>query len=156
LLGHQIGHERLLAIRRSGRANVAAVASEQVRRTGIGSRDVFRAWRSLAVQLEDPTLSVSGIRVRLEGRAGAAALWEKLCAEAVSESGLVSRDEVWLYGAELVRALRSIVIPECLGVDEKRALVTALCERVKSEATALRPPAEAQPWFRRVKRFYGI
>lgn len=117
--------------------------------------DVFRAWWCAAKDLENPLLSVSGFRLALEGAMGTAAVWKAI--QQAADDGHLLVDEVWLYGAELLRSLDacdfSKVTPNEVGV--KKKILRAFCKRVRTELLALMGDASGEPMLRKVQAFYA-
>ena len=180
LLGGRAGHERMTTIyeRRGGAglsAMLAAIFGE-----GFGPADVFKAWWGLGRELSSaPTLAA--FRARLLGATGAKVVWRALVAtcgaptEAASEEvagreatttpstgptteptlASLSREEVWIYGCELVRELQRL---ELTAGPDRRAcqrLRDALVAEISAELPSLAPPVEAS-WLGAVQRFYGV
>jgi hypothetical protein len=150
LHGRRIGAERLATIiSERGQAGAESVL-ESIFGSGFGPIDVFKAWWGIAHDLAQP-ISVPAFRHRLRGPMGVAIVWERLRAEV--DRG-VSPDEVWIYGCELLLALRSIVLPQGADRDAKLALVAELIGVLESSIASMRPPSEGRPWLGSVVRFY--
>jgi hypothetical protein len=126
---------------------------------GFGPNDVFRAWFGVVADLADPTLSMVGFRARLDGAIGLRALWKRM-KEAASElyadapDETLSFDEAWLYGAELLRALRALELPEGPDRDGKCELLGGFMQALRADLAELKPSEERRSWVRRIRDFY--
>ncbi len=153
LLGNSIDIERAAKItaRRTpggnGRENPGSFFGD-----GFMPTDVFRAWWSVAKELQDPHLSVQAVRVRLEGTLGVDAAWTSML-DAVEQKSL-SSEEVWFYGAELLRTLTSIKLPESEDKAAKAQLIEALRERVRNDLGRLNFDDQGSFWLNSVFDFY--
>jgi hypothetical protein len=152
-LGRRIGAERVLQIveRKAAGDDEAGLAT--IFGEGFGPTDVFRAWWSVAADLADPSLSVQAFRLRVEGALGVGAAWARMVEEAGRQTLPV--EEVWFYGAELLRELSGVVLPPTADRDAKQALLTAFCDRVRNDLAGLNLAAEAHPWAQRILTFYA-
>ncbi|TXH04058.1 MAG: hypothetical protein E6R07_08950 [Nevskiaceae bacterium] len=153
LLGRRIGAERAIQIaeRRErdpgGNDELAAIFGD-----GFGPTDVFRAWWSVADDLRDPSLSVQGFRLRLEGALGAGAAWACML-DAVKAKPLTP-EEIWFYGAELLRTLGEVDMPPAEDRDAKDAVLKTFCARVRDDLRSLAIDAGPRPWVERITAFY--
>lgn len=153
LLGRRIGAERAIQIaERRGRGpgdndELAAIFGD-----GFGPTDVFRAWWSVAEDLRDPSLSVQGFRLRLEGALGAGAAWA--CMLDAVKAQTLTPEETWFYGAELLRALGEVDMPPAEDRDAKDAVLKTFSARVRGELGSLAIDAGPRPWVKRITAFY--
>jgi len=119
LLAHRIGTERSVQIserRTSGTDGTDDLSS--FFGEGFGPTDVFRAWWSVAEDLQDPDLSAPAFRLRLEGSLGVRAVWE--CMLTATDQKSLPVEEVWFYGAELLRTLAEVKLLS-IGDQDKKA-----------------------------------
>lgn len=153
LLGRRIGSERALQIAEKR----AATAAENEELSaffgeGFGPTDVFRAWWSVAEELRVPTLSLQAFRLQLEGSLGAGAAWR--CMLDATAQNELTPEEVWFYGAELLRELRDIELPSSTDRDAKRAHLADFAARVRTDMKTLRIDMGQQPWVKHIVSFY--
>lgn len=153
LLGRRIGAERAIQMAEI-RAKSAVDGSELGGYFGEGFEptDVFRAWWSAAEDLVDPVLSVPAFRLRLEGSLGIGAAW-KCMVDAVSKKELTS-EEVWFYGAELLRSLGEVSLQDGEDQKPKHAILAAFTGRVAGDLNALNLDGGQHPWVKRIVAFY--
>jgi len=152
-LGRRIGAERAVQI--AGRRATGTGENDELNAFfggGFGPTDVFRAWWSVAEDLQDATLSVQAFRLRLEGGLGVGAAWQCMVDAAAVKSMPV--EEVWFYGAELIRTLREVELPAAEDRDAKGEVLSRFCERVRSNLGDLRFMAGTRPWLKRILAFY--
>lgn len=154
LAGHRVDRERLGVHRAAQGSNGATSLLAAIFGEGFGPADVFRAWHSLEKQLAAPGQSVAGFKLRLNGAFGAWPIWLKL-REAV-ESSELSREEAWFYGAELLRGLAAVPVPEQVERKAKLALLRDFTTRLRSALEPLAPDSSADSWLERVRRFYEV
>lgn len=153
LLGRRIGAERAvqIAARRANDADdsdlLCAFFGE-----GFGPTDVFRAWWSVAEDLQDDPLSVQAFRLRLDGALGLGAAWRGMV-DAVAGASMPV-EEVWFYGAELLRALRGIELLAADDREAKREVLSRFCDGVRADLRALGFVAGTRPWVKRILDFY--
>ena len=154
LLGRRIGTERALKLA-ARRANDAGNGQELDAFFGedFGPTDVFRAWWSVAGDLIDPDLSVQAFRLRLDGALGAGAAWSCML-DAIEQKSLAA-EEVWFYGAELLRTLADIELPDAEDQDAKARLLDNFREQVRDDVGRLGFDDGARPWLNRIFEFYG-
>jgi len=154
LLARRIGSERAvqLAKRRAPGAGEGDDPSSFFGE-GFGPTDVFRAWWAVAEGLSDPTLSVPGFRLRLEGSLGVGAAWSCMMAAAEDE-GSLSVEEVWFYGAELLRTLGEVELAPADDREAKRSLLEAFRVGVRADLASLGLEVNGRPWVDRVLSFY--
>lgn len=164
--GPSVGLDELLMLlgRRIGAERAVQVAARRATGTGadddlnaffgerFGPTDVFRAWWSVAEDLQDATLSVQAFRLRLEGSLGIGAAWSCMV-DAVSDKTLPV-EEVWFYGAELLRALREVELPVAEDREAKREVMSRFCDRIRGDLGNLGFVAGKRPWMKRILDFY--
>jgi hypothetical protein len=75
--------------------------------------------------------------------------------EAIKESDHLQPPEVWFYGAELLRSLGEIQVPQ--GVDHvaKRKVLNKFRKRVQADIAHIQLDEKGRPWLQRVQAFYG-
>jgi hypothetical protein len=151
LLSRRIGTERtlLIAERRNSKSGdgLTSLFGE-----GFAPTDVFKAWWCAAEDLAEADLSIQAFRLRLEGALGIGAAWSCML-EAVEQS-MLTREESWFYGAELLRTLSEFDLPQSPDLDVKLRMMTAFKARVRSDMEAIRLSAGTQCWNDLVLRFY--
>jgi hypothetical protein len=150
LLGRRLGTERLSVVRAQRGQEGADAMLEAIFGAGFGPVDVFKAWWGLTWELEQP-LSVPAFRHRLTGPLGARVVWQRLREEAGKSLGA---DEAWVYGCELLRALRSARVSEGADRESKRALLIETCVAIQADLTSMRPVADGRAWVDAVTTFY--
>jgi hypothetical protein len=154
LLGRRIGTERAVQIaerRASGRDDdddLSSFFGETFSPT-----DVFRAWWSVAEDLADPNLSVPAFRLRLEGALGVGAAWSCML-EAMRGQESLPAEEVWFYGAELLRTLAEVELPQAADRDAKAQVLSTFCARVRSDLGTIAFDTDTRPWAKRIFAFY--
>lgn len=152
LLGRRVGAERLATLRaQRGSAGIASVL-DAVFGEGFGPTDVFRAWWGAAEDLK-LAATVAAFRHRLIGPTGVRTAWQHL--QAVPDEAL-SRDEVWVYGCELLRELRRIELQVGPDTKTKEALLADVVTELGADLARLAPSARSHAWLSVVSRFYGI
>jgi hypothetical protein len=153
LLARRIGAERAIQIaERRGAGSDANDELTAIFGDGFGPADVFRAWWSVAEDLQDAGLSVPGFRLRLEGALGAGAAWACML-DAVKQKALTP-EEVWFYGAELLRTLGEVDLLPAEDIDAKNAVLTTFRDRVRKDLGSLAIDAGSRPWVKRIEAFY--
>ena len=115
---------------------------------------MFRAWWSVAADLKDPSLSVNAFRLRLEGSLGVGAAWSCMLEAARVQESLPA-EEVWFYGAELLRSLAEVELPAAEDGEAKTKALSAFCASVQSDLSAIAIDAGTRPWAQRILSFYG-
>lgn len=153
LLGHNVDAERAakVAARRASRGNNGENPNSFFGE-GFEPTDVFRAWWSVASELQDPDLTVQAVRVRLEGTLGVDAAWTNML-DAVGQE-LLSSEEVWFYGGELLRTLTSIQLPQAVDQAAKVQLIERFCKRVRNDMRSLKFDDQGRTWVSSVFDFY--
>jgi hypothetical protein len=150
LLGRRIGAERVATlVGQKGSAAMTPVL-EAIFGEGFGPVDVFKAWWGLAHDLGQAS-SLAAFRVHLAGSMGAAKVWARLREQAGQS---LSRDEVWLYGAELARTLETVVIADAPDGPAKRAELDRFRTELGAELRTLQPSSEGRLWIAEVVEFY--
>jgi hypothetical protein len=152
LLGRRVGGERLATLRaQRGPAGVVSVL-DAVFGEGFGPTDVFKAWWGAVEDLRmAPT--IAAFRHRLIGPTGVCTAWQHL--KDVPEDQL-SRDEVWVYGCELLRELRGV--EPLAGADSKTksAMLAEAMTALLADLHRLAPDADRYAWLNEVSRFYDL
>lgn len=164
--GETIGLEELLLLlsRRIGIEGVMQISKRRAYDTddtdepntflgdAVSPTDVFRAWWSVAEDLQDPVMSVQAFRLRLEGALGVGAAW-KCMLNAVAQKTLTV-EEVWFYGSELLRTLRGIKLPTADDVEAKHRVLSEFCDRVRGDLGGMGFEAGTRPWIKHILDFY--
>ena len=153
LLGRRVSDERMAMLYRDGHGNVVPRVLDQIFGEEFGAHDVFRAWWGLAADLSDPCLSVVGFRLHLDGGVGARAVWRCL-RESVSIAAM-SNTEAWFYGAELLRALLLVELPDDETGRAKRLLLDGFTVELRNDLVPFRPEGDAA-WLRSIAAFYPL
>lgn len=152
LLGRRIGRERLATLRvQRGAASMDPVL-EHIFGEGIGPTDVFKAWWGLAHDLAEEGLSLPAFRARLLGPLGLVTVWARLTEAA--EAQLLSREEAWFYGAELLQTMRAVEVPAGPDAAAKRELMSGVVSDLTTAIASLRPESN-EPWLGRILHHYG-
>ena len=127
---------------------------------GFAPTDVFRAWWSIADHLGDPRTTLGAFRGHVEGSLGAQAVWQRLhdTLTADDEARRLTRDEIWFYGAELLRTLRPIVaaIPEGPDAPAKRSVLATFLAHLEAELVPLSPDPTRGGWVAQVIAHYAV
>lgn len=149
MLGRRVGSERLATLwQQRGPSGVAAIL-ESLFGDGFGPHDVFKAWWGLRQEIEDST-TVASLRHRLVGPTGARTVWKRLCEVPETE---LARDEVWLYGSELMRELRQANLADGPDRPARAELLAALVTELCADLAQREPPGDAA-WLDDVRAFY--
>lgn len=152
LLGRRVGGERLATLRaQRGPAGVASVL-DAVFGEGFGPTDVFKAWWGAVDDLQTAA-TVAAFRHRLVGPTGLRTAWQHL---RDVPADVLSRDEVWVYGCELLRELRSIELSPGPDAKTKRAMLGDVVTELGADLDRLAPDANSHSWLSVVSRFYGL
>ncbi|HQC95205.1 MAG TPA: phospholipase D family protein [Aquabacterium sp.] len=156
----------LLAGRRLGTERVVGLAKQRAARVPPGNdlpsflsdrfspTDVFRAWWCVAEDLSESTQSVTAFRLTLEGATGTAAVWAAILGAARSRH--LPAEEAWLYGAELLRTLSAVDLPESARRETaaKRAVLAAFHDRVMADLRSLLHGVKRNDMLRCLESFY--
>jgi hypothetical protein len=157
LLGRRVGAERYSMLTRELGPTGTLPLLEAVFGDGFGPVDVFKAWWGLADALAEAR-SLASFRIALVGPLGAAAAWRALRSELESvvqgDRAALSRDEVWFYGAELVRTLQSVAIPSGPDALPKQRALDEMVRSLRADLDVLVPDWTERPWLVDVVRFY--
>lgn len=152
LLGRRLGVERLAAIEaQRGPAGLSTVL-DAVFGDGLNPTDIFKAWWGAADDLRR-AVTVGAFRGRLVGPLGVCTAWEHL---RVLPEAQLSRDEVWIYGCELLRELSQITLPDTPDAATRAQLLTEVTDRLRGDLATLAPPHEGRAWLEAVSSFYGV
>jgi hypothetical protein len=152
LLGRRVGAERLATLRGQRGATGVASVLDAVFGEGFGPTDVFKAWWGGLDDLRSAA-TVSAFRHRLVGPTGLTTTWQAL-REVPSE--VLSKDEIWVYGCELLKELRRLELPPAPDAKAKRKLLGGAISALQEDLDRLAPSAEQHPWMSVVSRFYGM
>lgn len=116
--------------------------------------DVYRAWWSAADDLRNPELSVTAVRLALEGAMGTSAVWAAIHGAAIS--GHMLAEEAWLYGAELLRSLGNLTWPgdDTREVLAKKQVLSVFIARVRADLRSLLAGRPDDEVLRKVRAFY--
>lgn len=152
LLSRRLGTERAIQIaeRRASEHNHDELSS--FFGDGFGPTDVFRAWWSVAAELADASLSIGAFRLRLEGALGIGAAWQCML-DALKEDKL-SVEEVWFYGAEMLRELATVEFEIGADREVKSQLLADFCRRARGELRSIGRDFESRAWVKRIFSFY--
>jgi len=112
---------------------------------------VFRAWWGLREGLATaPTFA--SLRARISGATGLWAVWRALRAEAPER---LSREEVWVYGCELVRELSQVTLEGSGDLPARAALLAQTIDELRGVLRDLEPHDAGPAWLGAVRRFYA-
>jgi hypothetical protein len=153
LLGRRIGTERAVQIaNRRAKGERESDELSALFGEGFAPTDVFRAWWCAAEDLQDSDLSVLAFRLRLEGALGIGAAWSCML-DALKQAAL-SAEEVWFYGAELLRSLAEVTPPALDDREAKSLLLSTFRHRVRASIEAIEFDAGNRSWTGLVRQFY--
>ncbi len=153
LLGRRIGTERAVQIaNRRAKGEPESDELNALFGEGFAPTDVFRAWWCAAEDLQDPDCSLLAFRLRLEGALGIGAAWS--CMLDAQKRKALSAEEVWFYGAELLRSLAEVMLPALDDLEAKSLLLSAFRHRVRTSIEAIELDAGSRSWTLLVRRFY--
>lgn len=150
LLGRRVGAERLATLRDQRGPTGVATALDAVFGEGFGPTDVFKAWWGLRDDLSSAS-TLAAFRYRLLGLAGAKAVWQQLCAVGPDQ---LSREEVWVYGCELVRELERVALVDGPDRPARAAMLADVLNAIRSDLSNLEPTGNDAVWLGAVRRFY--
>lgn len=152
LLGRRVGTERLATLRFQRGATGLGSVLDAVFGEGFGPTDVFKAWWGA---VEDLTLATtfSAFRHRLVSPTGVMTAWKHL---REAPEALLSRDEVWVYGSELLKELTALELPPGPDTPSKLDLLGDVRKQLGVELEQLAPNSDEYPWLTVVSKFYGI
>lgn len=153
LLSRRITVERLDTVRAASKASGDAGALAELFGEGFAPTDVFKAWWASARDLAEPGRSLASFRRLLEGPTGLAGTWSAL-RDAAEKGDEVRREEGWFYGAELLRTLERIELPEDASTAEKRACLALFTTKLREALSSFAPFGAI--WVNRVAQFYGV
>ena len=155
LLGKRLGQERYQTLRlRDGRGVTDSVL-DSIFGEGFAPPDVFKAWWSVATELESSDLSTQAFWLRIGGKLGLAAGWQCIKqAVTAGELGLGS-EEAWFYGAELAILLEKLRIPATADAPAKRQVLDKFVAGLRADLTGLAMKDCHRPWVSRIREFYA-
>jgi hypothetical protein len=150
LLGRRVGAERLATLREQRGPTGVATALDAVFGEGFGPTDVFKAWWGLRDDLSTAS-TVAAFRYRLLGLTGAKVVWRQLSEVPPDQ---LSREEVWVYGCELVRELERIDLADGPDRPARAAMLAEVVEAIRGDLRGLEPAGDPVSWVAAVRRFY--
>lgn len=150
LLGRRVGAERLATLREQRGQTGVATALDAVFGDGFGPTDVFKAWWGLRDDLSTAS-TVAAFRYRLLGLTGAKVVWRQLSEVPPDQ---LSREEVWVYGCELVRELERIELADGPDRPARAAILAEVVEAIRGDLRGLEPAGDQASWVGAVRRFY--
>jgi hypothetical protein len=153
LLSRRLTLERREIVRAASQASGDLGTLDELFGEGFAPTDVFKAWWSGAQDLVESGCSLASFRRRLEGPTGVAGAWRAL-RDAAEKGDEVRREEGWFYGAELLRTLEQLELPDDPSTPEKRACLDMFTATLREGLSALAPAGAA--WLDRVAAFYGV
>jgi hypothetical protein len=156
LLGRRVGAERALQIAEARQLSSPSAEADELAAffgSSFSPTDVFRAWWAVADDLSDPELSVHSFRVVLEGPMSVSAAWRAIM-EAAVHSDQLEPGAAWFFGAELLRSLRTIVLPPDVDREPKQSLIAMFTAQVTSDLQRLPFHSANEPWAGRVRDFF--
>jgi hypothetical protein len=151
LLGRRVGGERLATLRTQRGPAGVETALDAVFGEGFGPTDVFKAWWGLREDLSAAS-TVAAFRYRLLGVTGAKAVWRQLFEV---KPDRLSREEVWLYGCELVRELKRVELGGGPDRRAREAMLAEVVDAIRGDLRTLAPAGEDATWLGAVRRFYA-
>jgi hypothetical protein len=151
LLGRRIGSEQAIYRAQTRTANDLTELNE-VFGSGFTPTDVFRAWWTVAHDLQDTSLSVNSFRLHLNGSMSVGFAWT--CMNNAIESQQMDRTEVWFYGSELLRELEQVELEERPDGAAKLSLLECFRNSLRNDLAGL-APGDDEKWIRSVRRFYS-
>ncbi|PRP94897.1 hypothetical protein [Enhygromyxa salina] len=156
LLGRRLGRERLehLTQQRLVAGSDSDAPLDELFGLGFGPTDVFKAWWSVAAELAHPETSVAAFRLGIDGSLGLRAVWKRMLEAAATEA--FSRDTIWFYGAELLRELSTVHLPDDDASDKKRGYLDGFVEQLQSDLDTLVSDSPPRAWLAQVRSFYGV
>lgn len=151
LLSRRIGRERLASVAAQPRAGQKRTILEILFGEGFTPTDVFRAWKNVARELAEEGLSLPALRHILAGPLGVQVVWQRMV-EAVGHE--LGREVVWFHGAELLKTLAEVRLPEDPDRTAKQAVLQVWLEELRGSLARLAPDPDGQPWLAPILRFY--
>ncbi len=151
LLGRRVGEERLSTLRAQRGPAGVATALDAVFGEEFGPTDVFKAWWGLRDDLSTAR-TLAAFRYRLLGGAGAKEVWRQL-AEVPPDR--LSREEVWIYGCELVRELAQVEPSDGPDRAARAVMLAEVVDEIRGDLRRLEPAGEPATWIGAVRRFYA-
>lgn len=152
MLGRRMGAEQAI-YRAQNRVSAAANAMENVFGEGITPTDVFRAWWTVANDLQEPSLSINAFRLHLEGSLSVGHVWKRML-EAVEDQEMDSM-AVWFYGSELLGELDQVELPGKSDRDAKLGILNSFTTRLRSDLARISIPGDDPKWVQTIRKFYA-
>jgi len=69
-------------------------------------------------------------------------------------SDRLSREEVWIYGCELVRELSQVALADGPDRPDRAAMLAEVVDAIRGELQTLAPAGDDAAWLGAVRRFY--
>lgn len=151
LLSRRIGRERLAHVAAQPRVVQGRTLLELLFGEGFTPTDIFRAWKNVARELAEEGLSLPALRYILGGPLGVRVVWQRML-EAVDRE--MTREVVWFHGAELLKTLSEVVLPDDPDRPAKHAALQEWLTELRAGLEQLAPDPEGQPWIEPILRFY--
>lgn len=151
LLSRRIGRERLAHVAAQPRATQSRTLLELLFGEGFTPTDIFRAWKNVARELAEEGLSLPAFRYILGGPLGVRVVWQRML-EAIDKE--MSREAVWFHGAELLKTLSEVALPEDPDRPAKQAVLQEWLTDLRAALERLAPEGADQPWIEPILRFY--
>jgi hypothetical protein len=151
LLGRRVGEERLSTLHRQRGPAGVATALDAVFGEGFGPTDVFKAWWGLRDDLSTAR-TLAAFRCQLLGGAGVKEVWRRLSEVPPDQ---LSREEVWIYGCELVRELAQVELSDGPDRAARAGMLAEVVDGIRDDLRRLAPAGEPAAWIGAVRRFYA-
>ncbi|MBL8683568.1 MAG: hypothetical protein JNK05_30640 [Myxococcales bacterium] len=150
ILGRRVGTEQLATIRRTRGAEGLGHALTSVFGEGLSPTGVFKAWWGIAEDLSRAT-TTAAFRSKLYGPLGAERVWQKLREQSPND---LSSDEIWVYGSELARELRAVLIAQGPDRADKTKLRNRFVRELGEQLAPLAPSSTQHAWADEAVKFY--
>lgn len=151
LLGRRIGRERLAHVAAQPRVTQGRTLLELLFGEGFTPTDIFRAWKNVARELAEEGLSLPAFRYILGGPLGVRVAWQRMFEAAGLE---MSREVVWFHGAELLKTLSEVALPEDPDRTAKHAALQEWLTELRAALERIVPDPTDHPWIEPILRFY--
>lgn len=152
LLSRRIGRERLLHVAsQQPRQGAPRSVLELLFGEGFTPTDIYRAWANVGRELCEEGLSLAAFRYLLSGPLGVRTVWQRMV-ESIGRE--LTGEVVWFYGAELLKSLSELTLPEDPDLPGKRLELDLLRDELRVALEQLVPDPRGQPWLDPILRFY--
>lgn len=151
LLSRRIGRERMMHVASQPRQGVTRSVLELLFGEGFTPTDIYRAWANVGRELSEEGLSLVAFRHVLAGPLGVRTVWKRMV-ESIGHE--LTREVVWFYGAELLKTLSELTLPEDPDLPGKRTELQQLLGDLCVALEQLAPDPQGQPWIEPILRFY--